>query len=108
MLVLAVLLFLTSWFDGSGGSDQPHEEFGSEARGIGWRELGDLATWSLFAVVLMVGFIHAGFLPTAVPALALAMLYAGERNWLLIASVAIAVPVLIQQVAWHAFTVQLP
>ena len=57
---------------------------------------------------MMVGFLTIGFLPTAVPALALMMIYTGARGPVTIAAVALAVPVAIQQVAWHAFTVQLP
>ena len=84
------------------------EEFGEEARGIGLAEATDIAVWSAFSFAMMVGFLTIGFLPTAVPALALLMIYTGARGPVTIAAVAIAVPVAIQQVAWHAFTVQLP
>jgi putative tricarboxylic transport membrane protein len=108
MLVLATLLALVSWTTERADGDRPHEEFGEEARGIGLAEATDIAVWSAFSFAMMVGFLTIGFIPTAVPALALMMIYTGARGPVTIAAVAIAVPVAIQQVAWHAFTVQLP
>lgn len=108
MLVLAALLALVTWLSNRDDTGDLHEEFGTEARGIGLPELADIAIWSAFAVAMMAGFLTIGFLLTAIAALVLMMLYAGERNPLAIVAVAIAVPLALQQIAWHAFTVQLP
>lgn len=108
MFVLALLLAGVTWFSRSRTDDEPHEEFGAEARGIGLREAGDIVTWCAVAVVMMAGFVTIGFVATAIPALVAMMLYAGERNWIAIGAMAVAVPILLQQIAWHAFTVTLP
>lgn len=108
MLVLSLLLALVTGFSRSDREESPHEEFGAEARGIGWREALDIATWCGFAVLMMIGFMTVGFLPTAIPALVAMMLYTGDRNWIAIGAIAVTVPVILQQIAWHAFSVQLP
>jgi putative tricarboxylic transport membrane protein len=108
MLALAALLALVSWLTPARDPDTPHEEFGDEARGLGLADITDIAVWSAFAVAMMAGFLTIGFLATAVAGLVLMMLYAGERRPILIATVALAIPVALQQIAWHAFTVQLP
>lgn len=108
MLTLAALLALVSWFTPARDVDTRHEEFGDEARGLGLAETTDIAVWSAFAVAMMTGFLTVGFLVTAIAALTLMMLYAGERRPVMITAVALAVPVALQQIAWHAFTVQLP
>ncbi len=108
MLTLAVLLAIVSWTSPPGDPDARHEEFGDEARGLGLGEMADIAIWSAFAAAMMAGFLTIGFLATAVAALVLMMLYTGERRPIPIAAVAIALPLALQQIAWHAFTVQLP
>lgn len=108
MLVLAILLGVSAWFSRDDGDGVEHEEFGTEAHGIGLTDAADVALWGCFAAAMMVGFLTVGFIPTAIPALVVLMLYAGQRSPVLIGSVAIAVPVLIHQIAWHAFTVQMP
>jgi hypothetical protein len=108
MLVLSALLAVTSWFARADEPAAPHEEFGEEARGLGLAESGDIAVWSLFGWAMMAGFLTIGFLATAMAGLAAMMLYAGERNRVAIPLVAIALPLALQQIAWHAFSVQLP
>lgn len=108
MGTLAALLAIVSWTSPPDGPEILHEEFGDEARGIGLAEISDIAIWSVFAIAMMAGFLNIGFLATAVAALVLMMLYTGERRPIPIAAVAISVPLALQQIAWHAFTVQLP
>lgn len=108
MMALAALLSLVSSLTAGKDAGTPHEEFGDEARGVGLREIADIGIWSAFAFAMMVGFLTIGFLLTAIAALALMMIYAGARNPITITAVAVAVPVALQQISWHAFTVQLP
>lgn len=108
MATLAALLAIVSRTSPPDGPEILHEEFGDEARGIGPAEISDIVVWSAFSAAMMAGFLTIGFLPTAVAALVLIMLYTGERRPIPIAAVAIAVPLALQQIAWHAFTVQLP
>jgi len=108
MLLLSLLLTATTLLKERLESDTLHEEFGAEATGIGWREMRDIAIWGAFSAAMMVGFSTIGFVATAVPALVLMLLYAGQRNLVAIATTSIATPGLIYLVAWHAFGVQLP
>jgi len=108
MFAMASILMLTSWFRASESTDELHEEFGAEAHGVGLADLADIILSCMFAVAVMIGFKTIGFLATSIPALALMMLYARQRNLLAIGVVAVAVPVVIQQIALHAFSVQFP
>jgi Tripartite tricarboxylate transporter TctB family len=108
MLAMACILMLTAWYRTPSKIDELHEEFGAEAHGVGLADLVDVMIWCVFAVAMMVGFETIGFLATSIPALLLMMLYARQRNLLAIAAVAVIIPVVIQQIALHAFSVQLP
>lgn len=108
LLILAMVLGMTSWSRGRSEVDELHEEFGAEAHGIGLQDVADLAIWCGFAVAVMFGFETIGFVATAIPALVAMMLFSGQRNWLAVGGVAVAVPLAIQQIAWHAFNVQMP
>ena len=108
MLALALLLAASAFFKDVDTDDALHEEFGSEARGVGMRESLDIALWCAFSIAMMIGFEHIGFVATASPALVLIMLYAGQRSIPAIAVVAVGIPVLLHQISWHAFSVQLP
>lgn len=107
MLALCLLLALVTWYSKDVEDEGSHEEFGEEARGIGLREATDIVLWAIFASAMMFGFVTIGFLFTAVTALSLLMLYAGVRSPLILVAVAVTVPLCIQQIAWHAFSVQL-
>lgn len=74
----------------------------------GSRILAELAIWALVAAATLAGLTRIGFVPTAGLLIALGMVAAGARRWLLIAAVTIAVPLLIDWVAWTVFTVDLP
>lgn len=108
LLVLAIVLGMTSWSRQRPEADELHEEFGAEAHGVGLADVADLAIWCAFAMAVMFGFETIGFVPTAIPALVAMMLFGGQRNWLAIGGVAVVVPLAIQQIAWHAFNVQMP
>jgi hypothetical protein len=108
LLVLAILLTGSSLLRSPAEADEPHEEFGTETSGIGWRAAGDIGLWSAFSIAMMAGFLTIGFLATAIPALVFLMAYAGQRSPIAIGLVAVAIPLLIQQVSWHAFGVQMP
>ena len=68
----------------------------------------DLAIWALVAGLAMVGLHTVGFLIVAPLLVAAGMLFAGCRQVWLIAAVAVLFPVLVDQAAWHVFTVDLP
>lgn len=68
----------------------------------------DLAIWVVVAGLAMVGLHTIGFLIVAPLLIAAGMLFAGCRRIWLIAAVAILFPVLVDQAAWHVFTVDLP
>ena len=108
MLLLSLLLTATTLLKERLEGSALHEEFGAEATGIGWREIRDIAIWGAFSSATMVGFSTIGFVATSIPALALMLLYAGQRNLVAIAATSIATPELIYLIAWHAFGVQLP
>ncbi len=68
----------------------------------------DLVIWGLVAGLAMVGLHTIGFLVVAPLLIAAGMLFAGCRRMWLIATVAVLFPVLVDQAAWHVFTVDLP
>lgn len=68
----------------------------------------DLAIWAGVAGLAMLGFHTVGFLVVAPLLIAAGMLFAGCRQVWLIAAVALLFPVLVDQAAWHVFTVDLP
>jgi hypothetical protein len=108
MLVLSLLLTSTTLLKERLEADTLHEEFGAEASGIGLREIRDIAIWGAFSVAMMLGFGTIGFVGTSMPALALMLLFAGQRGPVAIAATSIATPGLIYLIAWLAFGVQLP
>ena len=108
MLVLSLLLSVGTLLGRRRSESDVHEEFGAEARGIGWTELRDIAVWGCFSAVMIAGYTTVGFLATSVPALALMLLFTGVRSPLTIAATSILTPGLIYLIAWHAFSVQLP
>jgi hypothetical protein len=69
------------------------EEFGDEASGLGLEELFNLVLWVITSTVTVI---------------LIEMLYAGQRNWIILILVGIIVPVSIWQITWHAFSIQLP
>jgi len=74
----------------------------------GSRILAELAIWALVAAATLAGLTRIGFVPTAALLIALGMVAAGARRWLLITAVTVAVPLLIDWAAWTVFTVDLP
>ena len=108
LLILAALLSAGTWLSKAAVSDKPHEEFGMESHGIGLHDAGDLVLWCIFAGLLMAGFLTVGFVVAGIAGLFGLMIYAGQRSIWLLGIVSILVPVAIQQIAWHAFSVQLP
>lgn len=108
MLVLSLLLASGALLGKRADDGELHEEFGAEARGMGWRELRDVAVWGAFSVIMMLGFSTVGFLATSIPALALMLLFTGVRSPSTIVATSILTPGLIYLIAWHAFSVQLP
>ncbi|MEM1047916.1 MAG: tripartite tricarboxylate transporter TctB family protein [Pseudomonadota bacterium] len=68
----------------------------------------DLAIWVLVAGLAMLGLNTVGFLVVAPLLIAAGMLFAGCRKIWLVAAVAVLFPVLVDQAAWHVFTVDLP
>ncbi len=108
MLVLSLLMVVSRLLLRRHVEEGVHEEFGAEARGIGWSELRDIAIWSAFAAAMIAGYTTVGFLLTSIPALALMLYFTGERHLVTIAATALLTPTLLYLIAWHAFSVQLP
>lgn len=74
----------------------------------GGRILAELAIWAFVAIAALAGLTRIGFVATAALVIALGMVAAGARSWLLIGAVTVAVPLVIDWTAWTVFTVDLP
>jgi hypothetical protein len=84
------------------------EEFGDEASGLGLEELFNLVLWVITSTVTVILIDILGFSIVSSLFLIGLMLYAGQRNWIILILVGIIVPVSIWQITWHAFSIQLP
>ena len=75
----------------------------------GPRLLMETLLWALWATVTLVLLSTVGFIVASALSCFAAMLLAGQRRRLLWCAIAsILLPVAIQQLAWHAFYIQLP
>lgn len=95
VLVLSIVLLLRRWRQAPGGAGGLHI-------------VAELAVWSALAVAIMLALSHIGFLAMAPVVIAGAMLFAGNRNWWLIAAMAMVFPLFVEAAAWLVFTVDLP
>jgi ABC-type multidrug transport system fused ATPase/permease subunit len=84
------------------------EEFGDEASGLGLEELLNLGLWTISATVTVILIGILGFSIVSGLFLIGMMLYAGQRNWIILLLVGVIVPVAIWQITWYAFSIQLP
>ena len=82
---------------GGNGSDQ----------NIGWIAM-EFIVWMLTATLLYFGLQTIGFLVVAAVTIALGALAAGYRNYWMIGSLAVVIPLIMSQTAWLVFQVQLP
>ncbi|MEZ5856017.1 MAG: hypothetical protein R3D67_15195 [Hyphomicrobiaceae bacterium] len=93
---------------GATGGEKLHEEFGAEAKGIGWQEVRDIAVWCAFSVAMMVGFYTSCRFRGHGDGGCWRCCSAWVSATSMLAAIAIATPVVIQRIAWHAFSVQMP
>ncbi len=109
IFLLAGLMFYLSLKKQEIG-EQPldDEEFGGEASGFGVTELVYLATWVFASMVIMVSMKFFGYQIIASLFLISMMFYCGQRRLLILALVGVGMPVLIWQITWHTFSIQLP
>ena len=70
--------------------------------------LGQLAVWILVAILAYLGIQTIGFLPVAIALIAIGALGCGYRNYWVICGLAVVTPVILTQLAWLIFTVELP
>ena len=89
-------------------SDHSDEEFGDEATGMGPLEIRNLAMWILVSVVTMVLLETVGFVVAGSTLLAVVMYYARLRNYLMLVSISLSVPLALYWIVWFGFTVELP
>lgn len=68
----------------------------------------ELVVWAGLAVAVMLALSGIGFIPMASALLAAGMVFSGNRNWWLIATMAIAFPLAVDWAAWLIFTVDMP
>ena len=84
------------------------EEFGAEASGLGLTELANLSLWTVSSaiVVFLMGIL--GYTIVSGLFMGCLMLYAGQRRPVILIIVSIVIPLLIWQITWYAFSIQLP
>lgn len=70
--------------------------------------LGQLAVWIVVATLAYLGIQTIGFLPVAITLIALGALGCRYRNYWIICGLAVVTPVILTQLAWLIFTVELP
>ena len=94
------------------GSTPASEPLQLDARGRPRRpavELGvDAVVWIVSSAAVMVALKHVGFLLTSTPLLAAWMVFAGVRSKVLIASLSLALPIVLERLCWYGLTIQLP
>lgn len=106
-LILAVILGLDALLVRK-ETDDLHEEFGAEASGMGLPEFRNLGLWTAASLFAWYGTVYVGFEPAMILFLAGWMVYAGMRNVWQTATIAIATPIILSQIAWYVFTTELP
>jgi len=84
------------------------EEFGDEASGLGIKELANFSLWAISSaiVVFLMGIL--GYIIVSSLYMICLMTYAGQRRPVILILVSIVTPVLIWQITWYAFSIQLP
>jgi len=118
LLGLAMLLGLGVMWNGlkarrdGPGSEPASAPLQADARGRPRRpavELGvDALVWIVSSVAVMVALKHLGFVLTSMPLLAAWLVFAGVRSKMLIASLSLALPIVLERLCWYGLTIQLP
>ena len=73
-----------------------------------WRILGDTMGWLIACALIYAGFRWLGFLVTGPVVLVLGLLFAGQRSWKVIITMAVLLPLILDVASWQVFTVHLP
>ncbi len=68
----------------------------------------EIIIWAVISILAVVGISNIGFLFTSALLVGLGAIASGYRTWWVIAVLAVAFPVIIDQLAWLVFTVDLP
>ncbi len=110
ILFLSLLMLYNSLMRAKRGHEDimDDEEFGDEASGLGLEELLNLGLWTISATVTVILIGILGYSIVSGLFLIGMMSYAGQRNWIILLLVGVIVPVVIWQITWHAFSIQLP
>ena len=111
IIILTISMLLrayVSWKKGLSHDENDNDELRGEITGIGKQEAINIAIWSGFSIVALLGLNFLGFYITVPVLLAAAMLYTGCRKPLLIGIVSLLAPILVGQLVWHAFTISMP
>jgi tripartite tricarboxylate transporter TctB family protein len=101
VLALSVALTLTNMvrYRASGSRD---------LSGQGWSVLFEIFAWTLVGGLTLFGLSKVSFLLTAALLVAFGAVVAGYRRWWVIAVLALVFPVVVDQIVWLVFTVDLP
>jgi ABC-type multidrug transport system fused ATPase/permease subunit len=110
MLFLSILMLYQN-FKRRKSNQKPvvdDEEFGDEASGLGIEELANISLWVISSaiVVFLMGIL--GYIIVSSLFMICLMIYAGQRSPVILILVSIVTPVLIWQITWYAFSIQLP
>lgn len=106
-LLLSLILAYKNFRIGK-AEEGPHDEFGEEASGMGRKEFANIALWMGASLTAWLIMRFVGFEPAMTLFLAATLYFAGLRNYVLMACIAIFVPIILSQFTWHVFTVQTP
>jgi len=107
-LITAMIMGIGAFRAKAGGGHTDDEEFGDTATGIGADELVRIAILIVLVAVIAVAMPLAGFEITMGILLVAMMVFLRQRNYAILAAVAVIVPVGLAQLIWHVFTVELP
>jgi len=68
----------------------------------------EIIVWSVISALVLIGINKIGFLITASLLIVFGAIVSGNRVWWLIAALAVIFPLLVNQLVWVVFTVDLP
>ncbi len=108
LILLGVLLIVQNILRIRRLKDVKHEESEeNETLGFGWHETVNLVTFAIGSAAYLLLMKSTGFVISSMLLLAVSMYFAKvNKLWLAITSV--GVPIIIQQLLWHAMTIRLP
>ena len=103
-----LLLGISAWRKRKKPADGEKMNEAAETMGFGRKELGNLLLFSAAAGAYWLLVKYAGFEVASGALIAAGMWYGGMRKIWMVAVSAVAMPVLVSQICWHALNIQLP